>query len=268
MKIFRIYKNIFLLFFAAVMTLNCGNEVPEVKVPTEPKLVLFEDFTSATLNDKVWNFDIGNGCPNLCGWGNNELESYTNTNHSLVDGMFRIKATKVDKDYFSTKIHTAGKFQTTYGRVEVRAKLPAGQGVWPAIWMLGSNIGTIGWPKCGEIDIMEYVGRDPLSLLHAVHTQSSFGDTQNKAKTTQADIQNGFHTFGLKWDATSLTFSYDGKDTYTYSPAIRNADTWPFDKPCYLILNLAIGGTLGGPVVDPTIFPQEFVIDYVKVWDK
>jgi beta-glucanase (GH16 family) len=183
----------------------------------DTKTLIFEEqFDGTTLNEANWNYELGNGCPNICGWGNNERQIYTKENSSLRDGHLVITASKEDAVYKSTRITTKDKVEFQYGTIEVRAKLPLGHGLWPAIWMLGHDISDIGWPACGEIDIMEYVGRAP----HEIHT----------------------------------------------TPVIKNDKTWPFNKPFFIILNLAIGGNFGGPDVDDSIFPQEFIIDYVKVF--
>lgn len=156
--------------------------VPILAQSTTRKLVWEESFNGKKLNDKVWNFETGDGCPNLCGWGNNERQNYTATNHQLSKGKLIITAAKENNTYTSTRITTAGKKEFLYGRIETRAKLPVGAGIWPAFWMLGSNIKTVGWPKCGEIDILEYIGKDPHKIFTSLHTQDSHGNTINTKK--------------------------------------------------------------------------------------
>lgn len=128
---------------------------------TKKGLVWEENFNKKVLDSTIWNFELGDGCPNLCGWGNNEAQIYTDKNHSFKNGYLVIKAKKESNQYTSTRITTKGKKEFQYGKIEVRAKLPVGTGLWPAFWMLGSNISEVGWPKCGEIDILEYVGKQP-----------------------------------------------------------------------------------------------------------
>ena len=230
------------------------------------KLVWEENFDSKTLNRDSWNFDIGNGCPDLCGWGNNERQIYTETNHTLKDGNLIIQAKLENEVFTSTKITTKGKKQFLYGRFEARAKLPVGHGLWPAFWMLGSNISTIGWPKCGEIDILEYIGREPHMVFTSLHTQDSHGETINTKKTKFDSIEEGYHIYAMDWTKDKIEFFVDSILVYTFQPSIKNEDTWPFNKPFYLIVNLAVGGNFGGPEVDNSVFPQQFNIDYIKVY--
>lgn len=230
------------------------------------KLVWEENFSKPVLNEQVWNFELGNGCPDLCGWGNNERQEYTKTNHSIRDGKLIITAKREGDRYTSTRITTAGKKEFTYGRLEARAKLPVGQGIWPAFWMLGANIKQVGWPRCGEIDILEYVGKAPHQVFTSIHTQESHGETINTQKTTFPNIEEGFHLYAIEWDAKQIAFLVDDQQVYVYKPANQNENNWPFAKPFYLILNMAIGGNFGGPEVDETLFPQQFIVDYIKVY--
>lgn len=230
------------------------------------KLVWQENFDGVALNQKNWNFEIGDGCPNLCGWGNNESQIYTNKNHVLKNGKLMITVQKKDNLYTSSKITTKSKKEFLYGYIETRAKLPVGQGLWPAFWMLGVNITEIGWPKCGEIDILEYVGREPQTIYTTLHTQDSHGNSVNTKKTIISDIENGFHTYGIDWTKNKIDFFVDKKLVYHFEPANKNQDTWPFDKPFYVILNVAIGGNFGGLTIDDGVLPQQFTVDYVKVY--
>ncbi|WP_224491272.1 glycoside hydrolase family 16 protein [Robertkochia flava] len=246
-----------LLLFAFLCYLSrCGAQ----------ELVLFEDFSGDTLNEEVWNVIQGNGCPDLCGWGNNELQVYTDTNHELRDGKLVITARKEGEKHTSTRLNTKGKLEFQYGTVEIRAQLPRGKGLWPAFWMLGSNIDTVGWPACGEIDILEYVGREPGMVFTSLHTTSSHGNTVNTKKTALENIEEGYHDYSMTWTPEHISFSVDGETVYKYSPELKNNATWPFDQPYYLLVNLAIGGNFGGHEVDDTIFPASYVIDHIKVW--
>lgn len=233
---------------------------------TKRKLVWEENFNSKTLDEKVWNFELGDGCPNNCGWGNNEKEIYTDKNHTIKDGKLIITVSKEGDHYTSTRITTAGKKEFQYGRMEARAKIPVGKGIWPAFWMLGSNISKVGWPKSGEIDILEYVGRDPHQVYTTLHTQDSHGNSKNSKKTEIQNVEDGFHVYAIEWTKDKIEFFVDDLSVYTFQPEIKNGDNWPFNQPFFFLLNVAVGGNFGGQDVDNTIFPQQFVIDYVRVY--
>jgi beta-glucanase (GH16 family) len=252
--------------FTYLLLLVCCIGINSVAQTQKRKLVWEENFTAKTLNENHWNFELGNGCPNLCGWGNEERQEYTKTNHAIVDGKLIITARKDGDRYTSTRITTAGKKEFQYGRIEARAKLPKGQGIWPAFWMLGSNIKQVGWPKCGEIDILEYIGKAPQQVFTSIHTQESHGETINTMKTKFSTIEEGFHVYAIEWDAKQIAFWVDDQKVYVYQPATQNENSWPFAQPFYIIVNMAIGGKFGGPEVDDTIFPQQFAIDYIKVY--
>ena len=232
----------------------------------ESKLIWEDNFDEANLNEQIWNFELGNGCPDNCGWGNNEKEIYTKNNHKIEDGHLIITIKKEDSVYTSTRITTRGKKEFQYGRIEARAKLPVGKGLWPAFWMLGSNISEVGWPMCGEIDILEYVGREPKTVYTSLHTQNSHGNTINSKKTFIEDIEQGFHIYAIDWTKDKIDFYVDEKLIYTFSPQDKTTEVWPFDQPFYILINMAIGGNFGGFEIDDTVLPQEFIIDYVKVY--
>ena len=229
------------------------------------ELVWAEEFNSPTLDSNIWNFSLGDGCPELCGWGNRELQLYTKTNHRLEEGMLYIKAEKIGNEYRSTKIHTKGKKRFQYGRFEIRAKLATGQGIWPAFWLLGNNIDQVGWPLCGEIDVLEYVGRAPGEIFTSLHTKAGHGDYASTKTTPIPNIEEGFHLYAVDWDQDRIQFFVDDVLVYTFAPEERTQEVWPFDQEFYLLLNLAIGGHFGGEV-DDDIFPQEFVIDFIRVY--
>lgn len=232
----------------------------------ERTLVWAEEFDAPTLDVSVWNFEMGDGCPSLCGWGNNERQIYTMSNHRIEEGMLRIEARKENEQYTSTRITTQGKKSFRYGRIETRVKIPRGKGLWPAFWLLGENITQVGWPQCGEIDVMEYVGKKPGEIFTSIHTQSSHGNTINTRTTPFEKIEEGFHTFAVDWDEEQLIFFVDQQPVYTYAPSNKNQDNWPFDQPFFLLINLAIGGNFGGPEVNDEIFPQTYAIDYIRVY--
>lgn len=214
-----------------------------------------------------WNYDIGKGGN---GWGNNEAQYYTDRPDNVVveDGLLKITAKKENyegSDYTSSRLKTQGKFYFTYGRVDIRAKLAGGGGTWPAIWMLGSNITTVGWPKCGEADIMEYVGNNPGTVQSAIHTPSSSGATINYKSTSISEETSEFHTYSVIWTEDRMSFLIDDVAFYTYNPEVKDAATWPFDANQFLILNVAMGGNLGG-TIDPNFTESVMEIDYVRVY--
>lgn len=229
-------------------------------------LVWEENFDGNQLDPKIWNFELGDGCPNLCGWGNNEAQLYTDTNHKLENGFLTITTKKEGNVYSSTRITTKDKKEFQYGKIEARAKLPIGSGLWPAFWMLGANISEVGWPQCGEIDILEYVGKEPDIIFTSLHTQASHGNTINTKKTKIEAIEEGFHVYAIEWNQDKIAFFVDDALVYTFQPEEKNEATWPYDQPFYFIINVAIGGNFGGPVIDDTIFPQDFVMDYIRVY--
>ncbi|TDQ29142.1 glycoside hydrolase family 16 protein [Zeaxanthinibacter enoshimensis] len=248
-------RYILLLFFIAAC--NSGEK---------SGLVWEEDFNGETLDASKWSYQLGDGCPELCGWGNNEPQIYTTNNHELRDGKLYITVRKEDSIYTSTRITTKDKFEFKYGRVEARAKIPTGKGVWPAFWMLGANIDEVGWPLSGEIDILEYVGKEPGIIFTSLHTQDSHGNTIHTRKTKIDGIEEGFHVYVADWSPEKIEFFVDGKSVYTFSPGERSQEVWPFDQPFYLLLNVAVGGNFGGPEIDDSIFPQQFVVDYIRVY--
>lgn len=232
----------------------------------ERTLVWAEEFEGTELNENDWTFQLGDGCPEICGWGNKEKQIYTRKNHRLENGMLYIQARKKNGQYTSTRISTKGKKQFQYGRFETRAKLAVGEGIWPAFWLLGSNIDEVGWPLSGEIDVLEYVGRAPEEIFTTLHTQDKNGDFANSKTTRIPNIEKGFHVYAAEWNSDQIAFYVDDVNVYTFAPKERTEAIWPFDQPFYLLLNLAIGGHFGGPNVDDSIFPQEFVVDYIRVY--
>ena len=277
-----------LIFLVAMALINskCSNDenpILQSTTPTEEPVITIhpsadpdipftlvweENFDGDTLDTDIWNFELGDGCDQgICGWGNQELQRYTDSNHSLSDGILTINIEK-DNFYTSTRITTKGKKEFQYGKVEARMKLPQGDGLWPAFWMLGNDIDDAGWPDCGEIDIMEYVGRMPGIVHHSLHTRSSHGATINTKKVIVANPEEEFHIYGMEWSSKAIDFYVDGELKYTYAPGTTNNDYWPFDKPFYFLLNAAVGGGFGGAVTTDEIFPQQFQIDYIKVYQR
>ena len=229
-------------------------------------LVWEENFDGTKLNESVWNFELGDGCPDICGWGNNESQIYTKENHEVKDGILIIQPKKENNKYTSTRITTKSKKEFLYGQFEVRAKLPTGKGLWPAFWMLGSNITQKGWPQCGEIDILEYIGKNPNTIYTTLHTKDSHGNSKNSKITTIPDIEIGFHIYSIDWNKDKIDFFVDKNLVYTFAPNTKNEEIWPFNQPFYFLINVAIGGNFGGPDINDSIFPQSFEIDYIKVY--
>lgn len=228
------------------------------------KLVWSEEFNRPGRPDpKKWDYEEGFV-------RNNEMQYYTRDraeNARVEDGHLIIEARK--EAYRNAQVTSASltsRQSWTYGRIEVRAKIPTGRGTWPAIWMLGTNIKQVGWPACGEIDIMENVGYDPDGIYCTVHTRGPDGQHASRGKRITADRPyDAFHVYAVDWDARRMVFTYDNKQVLVYENDGKNP--WPFDKPQYLILNLAIGGEWGGQKgVDDSIFPCRYLIDYVRVY--
>lgn len=214
-----------------------------------------------------WTYDLGTGD---WGWGNGEAQYYTQRaeNVTVANGVLKITAKKENfqgNAYTSARIKTQGKFSFRYGKVEVRAKLPKGGGTWPAIWMLGNNISSVGWPACGEIDIMEHTGNNLGYVSSAIHNPSGYGDTPYVHKQFKAGVTDEFHLYGILWTEDKIDFTVDGVVHYTYKPAVKNIDNWPFSANQFIILNVAMGGSLGGNI-DPDFTEGTMEIDYVRVY--
>lgn len=244
-----------------------SEEAPEPD-PEYTELIWQDEFDSPGAPDSnYWNYDIGRGSN---GWGNNEAQYYTDRAENVIveDGLLKIKALResyMGAEYTSSRLRTQDKFEFTYGRVDVRAKLAGGGGTWPAIWMLGANFDIVGWPRCGEIDIMEYVGNAPGKVQSALHTPSSSGATVNYKQTEIQNETEEFHIYSVIWSEQQITFLVDDVKFYTYRPSEQNEATWPFDRDQFLILNVAMGGTLGG-TIDPGFVSSQMEIDYVRVY--
>jgi beta-glucanase (GH16 family) len=254
-------KNKILVFFTFFIVIF------SVQAQKSKTLVWEENFNGTELNMENWSFELGDGCPDICGWGNNERQIYRKDYLKLEDGMLVITADKVGDHYYSSKINTKDKFEFQYGIAEIRAKVPGGQGIWPAIWMLGGNISEVGWPASGEIDIMEFVGKQPDSIHTTLHTPESHGDTFNTKVTRVENVTEDFHVYKIDWSKDAIKFFIDNQLVYNFSPKVKNEETYPFRHPFYFLLNMAVGGNFGGPEVDDSIFPKKFYIDYIKVYE-
>ncbi len=247
---------------APTPTSSRGMDRNSVRVIPDGTLLWSEEFDGTSVDTSVWNFEIGDGCPNLCGWGNNERQSYTNSNTEVSSGTLKITAKKDSQgQYTSSRITTKGKYQFRYGRVEVRAKLPEGQGTWPAIWMLGSNIDTAGWPASGEIDIMEHGNRDAGYVSSAVHYGYDFEIRQYTVGGRQIQNETDWHVYRLDWQSDSLSFYVD--DVLHHTDITRAS----FHQEFFLILNVAMGGTFTGNTIDPNFTSSAMEIDYIRVYN-
>ena len=247
--------------------------VPTPTLMKDPikKLVWSDEFNITGHPDTTkWAYNIGTGNN---GWGNNELEYYTNSNNNarVENGNLIIEARKENlggQNYTSARMLTQGKADWTYGRFEIRAKLPAGVGSWPAIWMLGSNIDQVGWPACGEIDIMEHVGKSLNEIHWSAHSKlyNWPKGTQKTAKAFINDVTASFHVYTLDWSKKEMKFYVDNVLYLTVENENKSDEYYPFVAPQFLLLNLAVGGGFGGPKVDDSIFPIRMEVDYVRVY--
>jgi len=240
------------------------------------QMVWSDEFEGSALDVNTWNYNIGGN-----GWGNNEKQYYTDRaeNIRVQNGMLEIEARKEsyqNNDYTSARIHSKGKKEFKYGKIEARIKFPGGKGTWPAFWMLGASG---NWPNCGEIDIIEHIGSQPTRASFAVHTAAkngSRGNNWSSVKFFDYSLADDFHIYGVEWAQEEQ----NGKDVIRFfvdnvqyaelwEEQIDNNDYWPFNKPEYIILNLAIGGNMGG-TVDDAIFNQQRImyVDWVRVWQR
>ncbi|OLC85269.1 MAG: glycosyl hydrolase family 16 [Acidobacteria bacterium 13_1_40CM_4_61_5] len=245
------------------------------------RLVWSDEFNGpdSSLPDKAkWTYDIGGN-----GWGNHELEYYTDrpANAEIRNGSLLITARKekftgadgVTREYTSARLKTQTLFAQTYGRFEARIKIPAGEGMWPAFWMLGDDISKIGWPKCGEIDIMENIGKEPSIVHGSLHGPRS--PTGTSDLTAPFSLPPGkrfaddFHLYAVEWEPAAVRFYVDSSLYATFtSDQWPSGQKWVFDHPFFIILNLAVGGDWPGPPDAATVFPQSMLVDYVRVYAK
>ncbi len=227
----------------------------------------FEGTADQSLDPSKWTYDIGTD------WGNAQLEYDTNRPENVsLDGVgnLAIVARKENfsgSAYTSARITTKGLFEQTYGRFEARIKMPSGRGLWPAFWLLGSNIDLVGWPKCGEIDIMEYRGQEPTIIHGSIHGP---GYSAGNAVTDSYIIPNNrfdtdFHTFTIEWNPDYIDFFVDNIFYQRITPSDANGE-WVYDHPFYIILNVAVGGNYVGPPSSETSFPQTMLVDWVRVY--
>jgi beta-glucanase (GH16 family) len=272
-----------ILAFLPFLPLACGNDgglppqptstpsaVPTPGPPSSGPLVFSDEFDYEGPPDSAkWDYEKG-------AVRNNEAQSYTSRleNARVGNGILLIEGRREawgGKDYTSASVITKRKAAFLYGRIEVRAKLPTGRGTWPAIWLLGTNIDSVGWPTCGEIDVMENVGFEPLRIYGTVHTRD-YNHTKNTGKGSSVVIAppwEDFHVYSIDWVEDRVDFFVDGAKYFSFANEGRGVGTWPYDHEHYLLLNLALGGSWGGQQgIDDSLFPHRFEIDYVRVYGR
>lgn len=241
---------------------------PSVPPPATPpaadtatyQLVWGDEFTDTTINTNFWNFETGGN-----GWGNHEKEYYQPDNASIENGNLVITAKKENvgiNSYTSSRMTTQGKKEFTYGKIEARIKIPVGQGLWPAFWMLGANISTVNWPGCGETDIMEHINAD--SIMYGTIHWDNNGHVQDSKSTTSSP--SDYHVYGVEWTAKTITWYVDTTVYHTSDITVNSTDE--FHKPFFLLLNVAVGGDWPGQTVDDNKFPAKMYVDYVRVYQK
>src|SRR5580704_11570354 len=222
-----------------------------------------------------WKHDVGG-----TGWGNNELEYYTDASQNAVvqggnlvitattDGASQYKCSYGTCKYTSARLLTQGLFSQEYGRFEARAQMPTGKGLWPAIWALGDNIDTVSWPACGEIDFMETIGTDIMNNHGSLHMPNNYGPSGTYKLPNGASYADAFHTFAFEWEPGTIRFYVDDMLYETQKTPVPSGDTWEFDHPFFLLINVAVGGQWPGSPDATTTFPQTLKVDYVRVYQK
>jgi len=295
----------------SILTVFSCNPDETQKIANYTNLVMSDEFdVEGAPDSEIWNFDTGIG-PNSDGWGNNELQYYTNRSENVTvqNGLLIISA--IEEDYMgasftSARLLTKGKFTQAYGRFEARIKVPGGSGLWPAFWLLGENFDVDGWPQCGEIDIMEYRRQEPTKVSGSIHGPGYSGETDPQGHVTKSyDLGNdrydaGFHIYGIEWGPDYINYYVDDvlynqitpsdieitptDAVYTLNDGVEAAEAtedspaveaveptditgdWVFNKPFYIIINLAVGGNFPGDPDSGEAFPQNMLIDYVRVY--
>ena len=232
------------------------------------ELIWQDEFEGTEVNPNFWTFEIGTGNN---GWGNNELQYYRQGNTSIIEGNLVIEARRENfggRAYTSSRMVTKDKFDFKYGRVDIRAALPFGQGIWPALWMLGANFSSVGWPACGEIDIMELIGHQPSTVHGTVHWSSQGQHAQYGGSTTLSSgrFYDEFHVFSIEWDEQQIRWLLDGQEYHNI--LITDADLSEFRNNFFFIFNVAVGGNWPGYPDATTVFPQRMIVDYIRVFQE
>jgi len=264
-----------LAVLAAPAMAGQGSNSPAALAPTGWKLVWSDEFNQpdgSAPNPGNWGYDVGG-----TGWGNNELEYYTDrTNNARIENhQLVIEARKESfggKDITSARLLTKDKWSWTYGRIEARIQIPRGQGIWPAFWMLGTNITSVPWPTCGEIDIMENIGKEPGTVHGTIHGPGYAGANGIGGPVTLpggAAFADHFHIYAVEWQTNQISWFVDGREYFTMTPAkLPQGKEWVYTQPQFVILNLAVGGAWPGYPDGTTAFPQRMVVDYVRVYSQ
>lgn len=257
----------YLLIAASCFTIGCSLYINTDEYVYTNTLTWFEEFNNPQINTDIWNFDQGN-----TGWGNNEWQNYTNSssNAFIENGMLIIQANYngnglANGNFTSARLQTKGTFEFKYGKIEARIMLPKGQGIWPAFWMLGSSFPEEAWPDCGEIDIMENLGKDPSKIYGTIHGPGYSGMS---AKSGSSDITpDEFHVYSVLWEPNTITWYIDGSQYFQYSQKrMMFWERWRHDQPYFLLLNLAVGGNWPGYPDSSTVFPQKMRVDWIRLY--
>ena len=267
------------------IVVNIDNNAPIASDPSTWKMVWSDEFNSklgTAPNANIWGQEVGDGTVNgIPGWGNSELQYYTGgTDNVSTDGQGSLLITAKESDgslmcyygpceYTSARLLTKNRFEVAYGRVEARIKVPAGAGLWPAFWMLGTDIDQVGWPQTGEIDIMEYVGRVPNEIFGTLHGPGySGGQSYGQSYDLGKPVADEFHTYAVEWQPDKVTWFIDGMPYFTATPndPAMQGKQWVFNHPFYILLNMAVGGNFGGTVSPDTAFPATMSVDYVRLY--
>lgn len=285
-KLFR-WKRLYMVFSISWLLAACAAPTP---VPTATSIptpvpsptpewnkpgwtILWQDeFEGTELNLQNWTFDLGGG-----GWGNEEWQAYSDRpeNVRVEDGMLVIEARKEEvtysgRPYSSARIKTQGLHAWQYGRIEARMKLPYGKGIWPAFWMLGENMATKGWPTAGEIDILEFIGREPDRIYATVHAPGYSGGKgvgANLVVPSPDSLRNDFHVYAIEWEENEIRWYFDDQQFFKLTPQDVPGE-WIFDHPFFVILNVAVGGGWPGYPDSTTVFPQFLYVDYIRVYQR
>jgi beta-glucanase (GH16 family) len=271
-----------ILLFTVALVTSCGGQATQTSNPTTTpptyRLVWADEFSGvdgSAPEASKWSIQTGGN-----GWGNNELEYYIarSQNVQVQGGNLVITAIKenytgpdgVSRKYTSARLQTKGLFSQQYGRFEASIKIPKGQGMWPAFWMLGSDIDTNPWPACGEIDIMENIGKEPTIVHGSLHGPGyAPGNVTASYTLPSGALGDGFHLYAVEWDPQQIRFYVDSRQYATFTPSnLPSASPWEFNKPFFILLNVAVGGDWSGPPDQTTQFPQQMLVDYVRVYQK
>lgn len=271
-------KSFALLSF--LMVVNCDSDETQVVTQLDNLVIADEFDVEGTPDASLWSFEVGDGtAQGIPGWGNNELQYYTDRpeNVNVENGVLVITAQEEvfgGANYTSGRLVTKDLFEQQYGRFEARIRLPYGKGIWPAFWLLGSDCDENPWPQCGEIDIMEYLGDSPTVVFGSAHGPNfSGGESISKEyelENSRFDTQ--FHVFGIEWGPSYINYYVDGDLYQSITPDTVEEETngngqWVFNRPFYIILNIAVGGNLPGSPNAQTVFPQRMFVDYVRVYN-